>query len=119
MVPGGRITVVWNHFLHVSEAAALFMNRGEFREMNHHFRANFRPSDFEGASRIWDEIRESDGYRQFRDIAEKDLIRNADVMCIPYFDLIDPNCFLDADEAQHCLEGVCLSAIGIDIALEA
>jgi hypothetical protein len=118
MAPGGKITVAFNHFFRVSDAAALYMNSKVFRELNHHFRANFQPSDLDGAGRIWNEILSSGGFHLFRNIPEKDLFRKTDVMCIPYFDLIDPKCFPDTDEAKSCLKEIFVSAIGIDITLE-
>ena len=117
LLPGGRITVAWNHFLYMAEEDVLFMNREEFRSVNHHFRGNAMPSDFKSALQIFREISRSNGYQEFCAVVGHDSLPDSDVMSIPYFDLIDPACFSGAVSEQNSLKGVCLSATGIDIVL--
>jgi hypothetical protein len=113
--PTGRITLAWNHFNNMTEIEVDFMNSKEFRCINHHFRGNFDPSDFDFALRIRRGANESKGYLQFCEMTKNDLLPDSDVMCIPYFDLIDPTCFLDTVDSLKKLKRICLSTIGSDM----
>ncbi len=119
IMPSGRITLAWTHFVNMTEEAVRFLNTEVFRCENHHFRGNFSPSDFKDTSRIREAISNIESNKEFLELVYKDVLADPDLLSIPYLKLIPPARYPEPKVAKRFLENVSLGSAALDVFLDA